>query len=155
MHHDGALGSVGKRPGLAWLLVAAWALFVLGLGSDAFSASSTSRVLAPLLRWLFPALTPAELMELQHWIRKGAHAFEYGVLAALALRARALSAPGPLLRHACTALALVLAVAAVDEARQSRSSARTGALRDVVLDLSAGAIGAGTMAWLRRPERSP
>ncbi len=146
-----------RRSWLWWVAVGLWIALVLGLSSERFSAESTSRLLAPLLRWILPALS-AETRQLLHFLaRKGAHAFEYAVLAALAYRAlRESSDPW---RSAGLALALVVAVAAVDETHQAHSAARTGSLTDVSIDVGGGATallvasGIGSLRRLRRLER--
>ncbi|NNL66895.1 MAG: VanZ family protein, partial [Myxococcales bacterium] len=50
-------------------------------------------------------------------------------------------------------LALVAAVAALDESRQTGLEGRTGSARDVALDLLGGALGFGLAPWIvHRPE---
>jgi len=131
------LGSPGAR---AWLVVALWAGLVWALGGDGFSASHTSRFLRPLLEWLFDDWTRRELNTALFWIRKAAHAVEYGLLTALITRASLIGAPRRVLRAVTLSLVCAIALAAADELRQGRSSRRTGTVRDVALD-SAGAIG--------------
>jgi VanZ family protein len=146
-----------RRSWLWWVAVGLWIALVLGLSSERFSAESTSRLLAPLLRWILPALS-AETRQLLHFLaRKGAHAFEYAVLAALAYRAlRESSDPW---RSAGRALLLVVAIAAVDETHQAFSAARTGSLTDVSIDVGGGATallvacGIGSLRRVRRLER--
>jgi len=146
-----------RRSWLWWVAVGLWIALVLGLSSERFSAESTSRLLAPLLRWILPALS-AETQQLLHFLaRKGAHAFEYAVLAALAYRAlRESSDPW---RSAGRALLLVVAVAAVDETHQAFIAARTGSLTDVSIDVGGAAAallvagGIGSLRRMRRLER--
>ena len=71
----------------AWLAVILWAALVWSLGSDGFSSGQTSRILGPLIDWLAPNASEAERAELLFLARKTAHVVEYGILAALALRA--------------------------------------------------------------------
>ncbi len=127
------------RPAAAWLAAGLWTAVVLTLSGDSFSADSTSRFLGPLLRWLLPGLSPEGLAAVHTAVRKGAHVFEYGVLALLAARAAARSWGRAPALPAAAALAIVLAVAGVDESRQARSGARTGAASDVALDCAGGA----------------
>jgi VanZ family protein len=123
----------------AWLAVAACIALIWGLSADLFAASETSRFLKPFLLWLFPDLDPATLRRAHFLVRKSAHVTEYAVLALLAFRAWWLSFETTLVRIAALSLALVFAVAAIDEARQSLSAARTGTPWDVALDLAGGA----------------
>ena len=72
-------------------------------------------------------------------IRKAGHLIEYAILALLALRAFHSSFDRPLAWLAAASLALVLAVAVVDESRQAAAANRTGALSDVALDITGAA----------------
>ncbi|MCZ6784519.1 MAG: VanZ family protein [Proteobacteria bacterium] len=137
-----------------WGAVVAWTWLIWGLGGDDFSLASTSRILGPLLQWLFPGISPESLEIVHIAVRKGFHALEYAALALLALRALLLTWALPAARGAALALAFTLAVAASDEARQAWSGAREGAWADVVLDLAgAGAAVAAVRVlpgWAKR-----
>ena len=136
------------RKWLWWLAVGLWIAVVFGFSSDRFSAESTSRFLVPLLRWLFPAISAETQQLLQFLARKGAHAFEYAVLAALAYQAlRDASRPW---RSAGLALALVAAVAIADETHQRFSATRTGSPIDVSLDVAGGATALLLLVGIRR-----
>ena len=71
----------------AWGAAGLWAILVWQLGDDGFSAHQTSRILAPLIAWLLPTLSDPDTAKLLFAIRKGAHLFEYALLALLTLRA--------------------------------------------------------------------
>lgn len=144
----------------AWLLVAVWLALIFTFSSDVFSANSTGSLVGPILRWLFPDWSAGEIWRLHYFIRKSAHPTVYGVLALLGFRALRLSSAAGAGRHAGLALLLVLAVAASDELRQSRSRARTGSQVDVGYDLAGGAaalalrgLGAAALRIARRPAR--
>lgn len=139
---------------IAWLLFAACAGLVLFLGSDDFSVSRTGGIFGPIIDWLFPDWTALDRWKLHYRMRKFAHSFEYGVLALLAFNAVFVTLETLLARVAAISLLLVLAVAAMDELRQSFSDARTGALGDVGFDLL-GALVALAIAVLlaRRRDR--
>jgi VanZ family protein len=139
-----------RRIALAWAALALWTACVLWLGSGNFDAGTTSRFFAPLLRWLLPDAPPEQVATLVGAIRKLAHPVEYALLAWLAFRTLALSGVARSAVAAAGALALALAVAGVDEARQAGLATRTGALGDVALD-AGGALGAvAAAAALRR-----
>jgi len=137
-----------ERRWLWWLAVGLWVAVVLGFSSDRFSAESTARFLAPLLHRIFPAISEETLHLLHFLVRKGAHAFEYAVLAALAHQA--LRNPSHPWRTAGLALALVVAVAAADETHQSLSAARTASVVDVGIDVSGGAAALLLLAGIGR-----
>jgi VanZ family protein len=148
-------GASADRRIWAWLAVAACAAVIWGFSSDAFSAVGTSRILLPLLRWLFPGADARTLLHLHVLVRKSAHLTEYAVLGVLAFRAWHLSLAGPRARLVALALCLVVAVAGVDELRQTFVPSRTGALSDVVLDTVGGPLGllaiVSIQRWLAPP----
>jgi VanZ family protein len=132
--------------------VVAWACFVLFASSASFSASNTSRIIRPLLVWLFPGITEATLAEVHFLVRKAAHFTEYAVLALLAARAFRTSSRQYLReRWWLASLALVAAVALVDEWHQSFLPSRTGSIYDSLLDMTGGAFALACAAfWLAR-----
>jgi VanZ family protein len=113
---------------------------VLLASSASFSASNTSRVIRPLLLWLFPEITEASLASAHFLARKAAHFTEYAVLALLAARAFLTSSDARLKsRWRLAAFALVASVALVDEYHQSFLPSRTGTIYDSLLDMAGGA----------------
>jgi VanZ family protein len=130
--------------------VAGCAVAILVFSGDDFSAANTSRILGPILRWLFPDLAPATMATLHFWVRKGAHLSEYGLLGFLAFRALRLSLAIPSSRAALLGLGIVLLVSGTDELRQSSLASRTGSLRDVGIDLAGGALGVLVLVLLHR-----
>src|SRR3954471_612762 len=67
--------------------VLAWAAFVLFASTANFSASNTSRIIRPLLLWLFPGIAEASIQQVHFFVRKTAHFTEYAILALTAARA--------------------------------------------------------------------
>ena len=135
--------------------VAAWAGFVLFASSSSFSASKTSRIIRPLLLWLYPGVSEASLMQAHFLVRKTAHFTEYALLALLAARAfRTSSRPALGRRWWLSSFALVACVALADEYHQSFLPARTGSVYDVLLDMSGGAAALACAAlWLALARR--
>ncbi len=139
----------------AWLAVALWAGLILRLSGDDLSAASTSRLLGPLLRWIFPELDAQTLQTIHFIVRKAAHFLEYAVLGALAIWALRRSGTWSAGRRAGLALALVAAVAALDEGHQSRSTRRTGSPWDAGLDGAGGVAGIALATALGRRRAAP
>jgi VanZ family protein len=111
-----------------------WTAIVLGLGSGMGSMNETSRIIRPLLEFLFPSALPETLTIYHGYIRKLAHFVEYAVLAALAFRALA-----PFRHKYAMAFSVAAVVAIVDELNQSLNPSRTSSIWDVALDLAGAA----------------
>jgi VanZ family protein len=124
--------------------------FVLFASTASFSASNTSRIIRPVLLWLFPAISEASLNHVHYLIRKTAHFTEYALLALLAARAFRASRVALLGRlWPLTAFALVACVALLDEYHQSFLPSRTGTIYDSLLDMTGGATALAFAAlWL-------
>lgn len=134
--------------------VALWVGLIFFASTSGFSASNTSRVIRPLLLWLFPDITEPALASAHFFVRKAAHFVEYGVLALLAARAFLTSGrPGLRGRWAAAAFALVAACALLDEFNQSHNAARTGTIYDSLLDMSGGATALAALGLFRRASR--
>ena len=116
-----------------------WMGFIFFASTGEFSASNTSRIIGPLLRWLFPEISE-ESLALAHLItRKVAHFLEYAVLAWLAARALSTSTrPALNRRWFLISLALVVLYSLSDEYHQSFVPARTGSIYDSLIDISGG-----------------
>jgi VanZ family protein len=120
--------------------VPAWAAFVLFASSANFSASNTSRIIRPLLLWLFPGIAEASIQQAHFFVRKAAHFTEYAILALLAARSLRTSGLASLRRSWWPAsFVFVAAVALVDEYHQSFLPSRTGTIYDSLLDMTGGA----------------
>lgn len=138
------------RVTVAWLLVAAWAAVVWWLGSGQFSAGTTARYLWPLIEWLWPSSSFEQRYALLMTIRKLAHPSVYAVLAGLSFRAVLVSGVSGLARGAAIALAIAISLAGLDELRQSRTPARTGAASDVALDAIGACAALAALGYVRR-----
>ncbi|MBW2245434.1 MAG: VanZ family protein [Deltaproteobacteria bacterium] len=134
----------------AWALVIGWAVLVWGFGGDGFSQQQTSSFLGPLIRWLFPDISYSEIYQVQLFVRKSAHVFEYGLLAILTLRAILLGRPASLAMSAGLTMAIIVTFATADETRQGFSSDRAGSVWDALLDSAAAVVAIGILLFLRR-----
>ena len=130
--------------------VLAWACFVLLASSSSFSVSNTSRIIRPLLVWLFPGISEAALAQAHFLVRKAAHFTEYALLALLAARAFRTSSRDALARRwRLASFALVATVALIDEYHQSFVPTRTGTVYDSLLDMAGGAAALACVSlWL-------
>lgn len=145
------------RAGKLWRYgpLVAWAAFVLFASTANFSAANTSRIIRPLLLWLFPDITEPTLLRVHFFVRKCAHFTEYAALALLAARAFRASALSALRRPWWLAsFVLVAVVALTDEYHQSFLPSRTGTIYDSLLDMTGGATALAVLAlWLAARRR--
>jgi VanZ family protein len=134
----------------AWIALILWLIVIAIESTDWLSAHHTSRILYPLLHFLFGI--GRERFEVVHFfIRKGGHVFGYGLLSILLFRAwrETLPVAGPTrwtFRWANIAVLGTALVASLDEWHQSFIPSRTGTIHDVVLDTCAG-IGAQVVVF--------
>ena len=140
----------------AWLATILW-LIVIAIESSAYlSANNTSKILYPLLHFLF-GVDRAGFETWHFLLRKSGHVIGYALLSILLFRAWRETLPAPgftwTLRWASIALLATALVASLDEWHQSFLPSRTGRWQDVVLDTSA-AIGAQLLLFFFRNWRS-
>lgn len=142
----------------AWAVLGLWTVVVWTLSTDTFAATTTSRILGPLLSWLFPDLDRQQFLFVHFLVRKSMHVFIYAVLGWLAVRAVRVTIGMPLAIQALAALGIVVVIASTDEIRQKYSSVRRGSLYDVGIDTGGGSVGialGAAFGWLRRRGRTP
>jgi VanZ family protein len=126
----------------AWIAAVLW-LVVIAIESTALlSASNTSRILYPVLHFLF-GLDWEHFEDWHFLIRKTGHVVGYGTLSILLFRAWRATLPAMFdtkwtLRWATIAILGTALVASLDEWHQSFIPSRTGRWQDVVLDTCAG-----------------
>ena len=127
-----------------WLPPIAWMALIFTGSTDSFSSGHTSRLIAPLLRWLFPGLALPTIDLVVFLVRKAAHLSEYAVLAALWWRALQRPAGASSRDWSWRAAGLAVLVsalwAATDEIHQLFTASRGASAWDMLLDTA----GAGT-----------
>jgi len=130
---------------------------IFGASSDRGSFQHSSRIIEPLLRWLFPKLADEAVHATVLFARKCAHLAEYAVLAVLLWRAlRRSSEQGDAPWRwpvAGLTLALVALYAATDEFHQVFVPSRQASVLDVLLDTLGGALAlffVWAAGWWRR-----
>jgi VanZ family protein len=137
-----------------WIAAILW-LIVIAIESTAWlSSNNTSRILYPLLHFLF-GVDPIRFEGWHFYIRKGGHVVGYGILSILLFRAWRATLPAlenikwkP--RWANIAILGTALVASLDEWHQSFIPSRTGRWQDVVLDTCAGiAAQILVLLWLK------
>jgi VanZ family protein len=128
-----------------WLPVLIWMALIFSASSDSHSYEHSSRLIAPLLHWLFPQMPETRVDASVYFVRKCAHLTEYAVLALLlwrAVRKPVKNDPRPWSwRAARLALLIVTLYAASDEFHQIFVPTRTALVSDVFVDTAGGAAG--------------
>ena len=116
-----------------------WLGFIFFASTSEFSANNTSRIVGPLVLWLFPTTSPETLAIIHGITRKVAHFTEYALLAFLAARAFRTASHSFVRRHwFFISLVLVAVYALLDEYHQSFVPSRTASLVDSLIDISGG-----------------
>ena len=125
--------------------------------TDAGSFSNTAYYIEPLLRFLFPHMTPGGILLAHRLIRKLAHLTEYAVLSYLwftALNQGSHDCWSP--KRALLALTLSILYASSDEYHQTFIFSRTSSLTDVGIDSFGALMGqAYLFLTLRRAREEP
>jgi VanZ family protein len=117
----------------------AWLAFISFASSDTFSAGNTSRIIGPLILWLFPNTSPESLAAVQLVTRKLAHFTEYAILGLLAARAFRTSSHITIRRRwFWISLGLIVVYALLDEYHQTFVPSRTGSVFDSLIDMAGG-----------------
>jgi VanZ family protein len=133
--------------------VLVWMLMIFLFSTGGLSASNTSRIIRPLLLWLFPDISEERLNLVHFIVRKAAHFTEYAILAILAARAFLGSSRLTLRRRwLVVSLAVVVVYALSDEYHQTFVPSRTGSIYDSFIDI-AGGLAALLFFTLRRKRK--
>jgi VanZ family protein len=132
-----------------WLPLLAWLAFIYLFSTDDFSSGQTAGILEPILKFLFPSLSPDQI-ELGHAaIRKLGHISEYFILAVLTYRVMALENDG-LLNTTGRTFAFVVLIAVTDEFHQSLTMQRGASIGDVGYDSFGGSLAMWFTVKLRK-----
>jgi VanZ family protein len=122
-----------------YLPLVVWLAFISYASSDSFSAGNTSRIIGPLILWLFPNTSQETLAVIHIITRKAAHFTEYAILGLLAARAFRTS-PRTAIRQRwfLISLGLIVVFALLDEYHQSFVDTRTASVYDSLIDIAGG-----------------
>jgi VanZ family protein len=116
-----------------YLPLVVWLVFISYASSDSFNADNTSRIIGPLVLWLFPNTSPETMATIHFVTRKLAHFTEYAILGFLAARAFWSSK-----RWFLISAVLIVVYALIDEYHQSFVPSRTASLFDSLIDMLGG-----------------
>ncbi len=128
-----------------------WMALISIASTNEFSSLNTSRVVRPLLLWLFPGINEGRIHLVHLLVRKAAHFAEYAVLGFLAGRAFWASSHDLLRRFWFRAgFLLVICHALFDEYHQSFVPSRSGSLFDCFIDITGGAVALIGFAYFQK-----
>jgi VanZ family protein len=129
----------------------AWMLLIFLASTGELSAPNTSRIVRPLLLWLFPDISEEGLIRAHFFVRKVAHFTEYAILGVFAARAFVTSSHERL-RGAWFFFSLLLVVlySLSDEYHQSFVASRTGSIYDSFIDIAGGLTALAAFAIWRK-----
>ena len=116
-----------------YLPLVIWLAFISFASTDSFNAGNTSRIIGPLVLWLFPGTSAETLATIQFFTRKLAHFTEYAILGLLAARAFRTSP-----RWFLISALLIVVYALLDEYHQSFVPSRTASIFDSFIDMAGG-----------------
>ena len=124
-----------------YLPLVVWLVFISFASTDSFSAANTSRIIGPIVLWLFPNTSADTLAVIHLIVRKIAHFTEYAILAYVAARAfRTSPKPSIAKRWFLISLSIIVVYALLDEYHQSFVPSRTASIFDSFIDMSGGLI---------------
>ena len=126
-----------------WAPLLLWLILIFFLSTDTFASGQTSRIIVPILRFLFPGLSPQELDLWHGVIRKFGHVSEYFILAVFTYRSVKYDQSDPL-RAKLRTIAFVVLAAMLDELHQRFTASRTASPVDVGYDC----LGAVWALWI-------
>ncbi len=128
-----------------------WISLISFESTSEFSAINTSRIVRPLLVWLFPNISEERIGIVHFLVRKAAHFTEYAVLGLLAARAFYSSSHQLLRRWWFVAgLFLIIIQALVDEYHQSFVPSRSASFLDSIIDIAGGFMALTGCAYVLR-----
>ena len=131
---------------LLLLPVLLWATIIVSASGDKKSVHHSSRIIEPIVRWLFPDVSDETVRTVVFVARKWAHLTEYALLATLLWRALRGARTGWTRRQAVIAWLGATGFAMTDEFHQAFVPGRQGSPWDVLID-SVGAAGGLLMLW--------
>ena len=130
-----------------WIPAICVAVLISIFSTHYFSSAETSRILTPLLHWLFPAASPHTLSRMHTAIRKLAHITEFGVFSIAVFHGVRAERSGWRWQWALLTLLIAVSYAGLDEWHQSFVPVREARFRDVLID-STGAVLAQIFVWV-------
>jgi len=129
-----------------WIPAICVAILISTFSTHYFSGDETSKILTPVLHWIFPAASFHTLNRMHTAIRKLAHVTEFGGFSIAVFHGVRGEGHGWRWRWALITLTIAVSYAGLDEWHQSFVPMREARVRDVLID-SMGALLAQALVW--------
>ena len=129
-----------------WIPAICVAALISIFSTHYFSSAETSRILTPILHWIFPAASAHTLSRMHTAIRKLAHVTEFAVFSIAVFHGVRGERYGWRWQWALLTLLIAVSYSGFDEWHQSFVPVREARVRDVLID-SAGALLAQLFVW--------
>lgn len=139
-----------------YLPVLFWVTLIGLFSTNTFSGNLTLRLLRALMDFLNLEIARETLLQINLIVRKLAHITEFFILTLLVWRA--VQKERQNVWHwvqGVTTLALVVGIAAADEAHQVMRQLRTGSVTDVGIDTVGAVLALGWIGWWARVRTAP
>jgi VanZ family protein len=137
-----------------WAPAIVCAILIWVLSTEHFSSAATSRVIEPILRWLFSSASKHTIRLIHHFIRKAAHVTEYAIFSVMLFRSLRGKQSGWRLTWMVEALAAAVVYACLDEVHQAFVPGREASIYDSMLDSAGAGIGQLILwLWFRKQAR--
>lgn len=130
-----------------WVPAIATGILISIFSTHSFGSDETSRIVIPVLKWLFPWASNHWLHAAHHLIRKLAHVTEFGLFSVTVFHGVRGSRRGWRLDWAIVTLLIAVAYASLDEWHQTFVPDRQASPRDVLID-TMGALLAQSLVWI-------
>lgn len=153
-----AVVTAQRRFAIYLLPLLGWMLLIFLLSTDSASAAHTSPVVHSFLAaipFLRDHLTPAQIGEADHIVRKSAHITEYAILATLMFRALRQDRPNFRDIYVWGTILFCFLYACTDEYHQIFVPSRGPSFGDVMFDTCGGMIGTLINLWRFVRRRKP
>lgn len=138
-----------KKLVIYWLPPILWMWFIFPT-NDALTVSSTSRIIVPLLMWLFPNADSVTIDSLHILARKSIHFLDYAFLAFLLFRAFRGRNKGWQMRWVSYAGIITIGYSSLDEFFQTLIPSRTGEFSDWIIDAAGAVFALGIITIMKK-----
>jgi len=138
-----------------WLPPILWMAFLFPMTNDSLTVESTSFILEPIIRWLFPGASNATVWIIHIGIRKAGHFIEYALLAFLLFRAFRGRSRTMQMRWILYAGFIAVGYGALDEFLQTLIPLRSGEVYDWLIDTSGVIVALGMISYQVANNREP